>query len=192
MVLVETKGGVPIFSQPVEITRSTEERQTARILVSGCINGPAIRFNETNVQVESPIWDRWSSEGRLVHFCAELAAGFPVPRPPAEILGGDGQTVICGAGTVAEDNGNDVTGQFLRGAELAVEHALAKGCVAAVLTDGSPSCGSTYIYDGSFEGGTRPGTGVVAQLLIDNGIEVFPESRLEEADAYMRAQEQPE
>ena len=163
----------------------------ARILVSGCLNGPAIRFNQTNVQVKSPIWDRWSTEGRLVHFCAELAAGFPVPRPPAEILGGDGQTVICGIGTVAEDNGNDVTGRFLRGAELAVEHALERGCVAAVLTDGSPSCGSTYIYDGTFKGGTKPGTGVVTQLLMDNGIKVFPETQLAEADAYVRAHEQP-
>jgi uncharacterized protein YbbK (DUF523 family) len=176
-------------SQRVDIAHSSAEGRPARILVSGCLNGPAIRFNQTNVHVESPVWDRWQAEGRLVHFCAELAAGFPVPRPPAEILGGDGQSVVCGIGTVAEDNGNDVTRQFIRGAELAVNHALATGCVAAVLTDGSPSCGSTYIYDGSFKGGTKSGTGVVAQLLIDNGISVFPESRLEEADAYVRDHE---
>jgi uncharacterized protein YbbK (DUF523 family) len=173
-------------SQTVEILNSSQADRPARILVSGCLNGPAIRFNQTNVQVESPIWDRWQAEGRLVHFCAELAAGFPVPRPPAEILGGDGQAVICGMGTVTEDDGNDVTAQFLRGAELAVNLALRTGCVAAVLTDGSPSCGSTYIYDGTFEGGTRSGRGVVAQLLIDNEIRVFPESQLEQADAYIR------
>lgn len=178
-------------NQPVEIGRSSQEKQTARILASGCINGPAIRFNQTNVVVESPIWDRWLIEGRLIHFCAELAAGFPVPRPPAEILGGDGESVVCGIGTVTEDDGNDVTRQFVRGAELAVEHALAKGCVAAVLTDGSPSCGSTYIYDGTFKGTTKSGTGVVAQLLIDNGIRVFPETQLEEADAYIRTRERP-
>ena len=177
-------------SQSVDITGCTPGTR-ARILVSGCLNGPAIRFNQTNVQVESPIWDRWHAEGRLVHFCAELAVGFPVPRPPAEILGGDGQAVICGIGTVAEDDGNDVTEQFLEGAHLAVKHALARGCVAAVLTDGSPSCGSTYIYDGHFAGGTKPGTGVVAQLLIDNGITVFAESQLVEADAYVKNLENP-
>ena len=157
-----------------------------KVLVSGCLNGPAIRFNQTNVEVESPVWDRWAAEGRLVPFCAELSAGFVVPRPPAEILGGDGIAVICGAGTVVEDTGSDVTDMFMAGAQNTVDHALEQGCIAAVLTDGSPSCGSTYIYDGSFGGGTKKGTGVVAQLLIDNGIRVFSEDQLNEADLFIR------
>ena len=158
----------------------------AKVLVSGCLNGPGIRFNGTNVEVESPIWDRWAAEGRLVPFCAELSAGFVVPRPPAEILGGDGTAVICGVGTVVEDTGEDVTDMFMEGAQNAVAHALEHGCVAAVLTDGSPSCGSTYIYNGSFSGGIREGAGVVAQLLIDNGIRVFSEDQLEDADRFIR------
>lgn len=173
-------------SQPVRISLPPSEVAISKVLVSGCLNGPMIRFNQTNVLVESPIWDLWAAEGRLVPFCAELAAGFSIPRPPAEILGGDGSSVICGAGTVAEDTGGDVTEQFMKGAHLAVAHAIERGCVAAVLTDGSPSCGSTYIYDGSFEGGTKVGSGVVAQLLIDNGVPVFPESQLEEAAQYIK------
>ncbi len=161
-----------------------------KILVSGCLNGPPIRYNQTNVPVHSPVWDRWEADGRLVPFCAELAAGFPIPRPPAEIVEGDSTAVLCGQGVVAEDNGNDVTTLFTEGAQLAVEHAKSRGCVIAILTDGSPSCGSTYQYDGSFKGGTRKGTGVVAQLLIDNGIRVFPESQLEEADACLRGLDQ--
>jgi uncharacterized protein YbbK (DUF523 family) len=157
-----------------------------KVLVSGCLNGPPIRHNQTNLEVESPIWDRWESEGRLVSFCAELAAGFPTPRPPAEIIDGDSSTVLIGIGIVGEDIGTDVTEPFIRGAELTVAHAQANGCVMAVLTDGSPSCGSTYQYDGSFTGATRAGTGVVAQLLTDNGIRVFPETQLKEADRYLR------
>jgi pimeloyl-ACP methyl ester carboxylesterase len=65
-----------------------------KILVSGCLNGRPIRFNETNVEVESAIWDRWESEGRLVSFCPELAAGFGVPRPPAEIAGTSASLVL--------------------------------------------------------------------------------------------------
>jgi len=173
-------------SQPVRISQPSEVNTVTKVLVSGCLNGPPIRFNQTNVIVESPIWDRWAAEDRLVPFCAELAGGFSIPRPPAEILGGDGTSVICGIGTVAEDTGNDVTEQFMHGAQLAVVHAIENGCVVAVLTDGSPSCGSTYIDDGSFRGGTKSGTGVVAQLLIDNGIQVFPESQLEQADRFLR------
>lgn len=170
--------------QPVRIV-DPRRNVVAKVLVSGCLNGPAIRFNQTNVEVDSPVWDRWAAEGRLIPFCAELSAGFAVPRPPAEILGGDGTAVICGVGTVIEDTGDDVTDMFIEGAQNAVAHAIEQGCVAAVLTDGSPSCGSTYIYDGSFAGGTKKGMGVVAQLLADNGIRVFSEDQLEDADRFV-------
>ena len=158
-----------------------------KILVSGCLNGRPIRFNETNVEVESAIWDRWLSEGRLVAFCPELAAGFKVPRPPAEIVGGEASVVLRRQAVVLEDNGTDVTAMFIAGAELAAERALATGCVAAVLTDGSPSCGTTYVYDGGFAGGTTTGMGVTAQLLRDRGIEVFAETQIEQADRFLRS-----
>ena len=159
-----------------------------KVLVSGCLNGRPIRFNETNVEVESAIWDRWQSEGRLVSFCPELAAGFGVPRPPAEIVRTSASLVLQRQGAVREDNGNDVTEMFITGAELAVERALSAGCVAAVLTDGSPSCGTTYVYDGGFAGGTTLGMGVTAQLLTDRGVAVFAETQIEQADAYLRSE----
>jgi uncharacterized protein YbbK (DUF523 family) len=156
-----------------------------RVLVSGCLNGPPIRHNRTNVSVESDIWDRWQSEGRLVSFCPELAAGFPVPRAPAEIVESTASVVLKGRGMVKEDNGTDVTAMFVEGAELAAQQALAQGCVVAVLTDGSPSCGTTYTFDGSFSGGTVSGMGVAAQLLHDHGLRVFPEDQIDEADRYL-------
>lgn len=181
---------VRVIIIPLQIDHSNANRSDSvrRILVSGCLNGPPIRYNATNVEVISPIWDRWAVEDRLVPFCAELAAGFAIPRPPAEIRGGDGSSVRSGTGIVIEDSGADVTAQFMAGAQLAVAHAVQHGCVAAVLTDGSPSCGSTYTYDGSFTGGTIQGTGVVAQLLIDNGIRVFPETQLDQADQFLRGE----
>ncbi|MEN8239809.1 MAG: DUF523 domain-containing protein [Actinomycetota bacterium] len=172
--------------EPIVSASLPKADDVAKVLVSGCINGEPIRYNQTNVEVVSPIWDRWVAEGRVVHFCGELAAGMPIPRPPAEILGGDGLTVFAGGALVIEDDGSDVTDLFMTGAALTVAHALKEGCVAAVLTDGSPSCGSTYIYNGGFDGGTAPGTGVVAQALIDAGIAVFPEDQLEQADAFLR------
>ena len=161
--------------------------EQGKILVSGCMNGRPIRFNETGVDFESDIWDRWESEGRLIHFCPELAAGFGVPRPPAEIVGGDAADVLRGDAAVLEDNGRDVTNLFVRGAEMALRTAISQRCVAAILTDGSPTCGSTYIYDGTFEGGTIPGVGVATQLLRDNGIAVFSEDEIEAADRYLRS-----
>lgn len=63
-------------------------RTVLKLLVSGCLQGRALRYNATYVPVNSLIWDRWSAEGRLVRFCPEVAVGFPIPRPPAEIVGG--------------------------------------------------------------------------------------------------------
>ncbi|MCP3937360.1 MAG: DUF523 domain-containing protein [Actinomycetia bacterium] len=156
-----------------------------KILVSGCLNGRPIRFNSTNVSVESEIWDRWESEGRLVSFCPELAAGFAVPRAPAEIVGSTASVVLQDQGRVEEDNGTDVTDMFVDGAKLAAQQAMAEGCVIAVLTDGSPSCGTTYTYDETFTGGTVAGMGVMAQLLSDQGLRVFPEDQIDQADRYL-------
>jgi uncharacterized protein YbbK (DUF523 family) len=158
-----------------------------KILVSGCLNGRPIRFNSTNVLVESEIWERWKWEGRLVAFCPELAAGFPVPRAPAELVGSTAEVVLQGRGRVEEDNGADVTHLFVEGARLAARRAAAEGCVMAVLTDGSPSCGTTYTYDGTFSGGTVEGMGVTAQLLANQGLRVFPEEQLDAADRYLRS-----
>lgn len=155
--------------------------------MSGCLNGRPIRFNSTNVTVDSEIWERWASEGRLVAFCPELAAGFPVPRAPAEIVGSTAAVVLRGRGRIEEDNGTDVTDLFVEGARLAAQRAAADGCVMAVLTDGSPSCGTTYTYDGTFSGGTAVGMGVTAQLLTDEGLRVFPEDQLDAADRYLRS-----
>ena len=120
-------------------------------------------------------------------FCPELAAGFPVPRAPAEIVGSTASVVLQGQGRVKEDNGTDVTDLFVDGARLAAERAMAEDCVMAVLTDGSPSCGTSYTYDGTFTGGTVEGMGVTAQLLHDHGLRVFGEDRIDEADRYLRS-----
>ena len=95
--------------------------------------------------------------------------------------------MLVGDAVVREDNGRDVTDLFVRGAELALKTAKAQGVVAAILTDGSPTCGTSYVYDGTFTGGTMPGRGVAAQLLLDNGIAVFSEDEIELADQYLRS-----
>ena len=157
-----------------------------KVLVSGCLGGAKIRFNATCVDMHDAIWRKWEQEGRLYHFCPEIAAGFGIPRPPAEIANGTAADVVEGRAKVIEDSGADVTGPFLRGAELAVEVATREGVVAAVLTDGSPSCGSTYQFSGNFDGQTKPGRGVVAELLFRAGVKVFPHTDLEAAHIYLR------
>lgn len=152
-----------------------------RILVSACLLGRPVRYDGRAKSLQSSAALRqWHCEGRVVPLCPEVAAGFPTPRPPAEIEAGkDGTGVLLGDASIREETGGEVTAQFRLGAEIALETARANNCRFALLTDGSPSCGSTFIYSGAFDGLSRPGLGVVAALLSENGIAVFSEDRLD-------------
>lgn len=156
-----------------------------KVLVSGCLGGAPIRFNETGVPVASPIWQQWTSEGRLVPLCPELAVGFPVPRLPAEIVGGSAADVLDGYARVHESSGRDVTDLFRAAAERALDRALQAGVGLAVLVDGSPTCGSTYVHDGTFAGITILGRGVAVEALRRRGIPVFPHYELDKAAAML-------
>ena len=96
--------------------------------------------------------------------------GLPIPRDPAEIVGGDGYDVLAGFAKVVTKNGKEVTREFVRGAEKALELCLEKGITRAVLKSKSPSCGQTHIYDGTFSKVLRKGCGVTAALLTYYGI----------------------
>lgn len=78
-----------------------------------------------------------------------------------------------------EATGADVTNLFVSGARAALALAQMHGCGFALLIDGSPSCGSGFIYDGHFAGRRHIGAGVTAALLRENGIEVFAETEID-------------
>lgn len=157
-----------------------------RVLVSSCLLGKPIRFNGSDAPSDKTILSQWQSEGRLVHFCPEIAVGFPIPRPPAETVGGDGRMVLSDDAIVLEDTGANVTEMFVEGAKKAVEFAQLNDVRIAILTDGSPSCGSTYVYDGSFSGKTVQGKGITAELLEQNGIRIFNEDQIEKALEHLK------
>jgi uncharacterized protein YbbK (DUF523 family) len=161
-----------------------------KVLVSACLLGERVRYNGADARCASEVLERWAREGRLVPFCPEVAGGLPVPRPAAEIAGGDGGAVLRGAAPVRDPSGRDLTGFFLAGARGALAAAQAEGARLAILKEGSPSCGTAAIYDGTFTGTRRAGPGVTAALLEDNGIRVFSERQLDLADAWLREQEQ--
>jgi uncharacterized protein YbbK (DUF523 family) len=152
-----------------------------RILVSACLLGNPVRYNGSDRLVEHRLIAQWLEQGRIVPLCPEVAAGFPTPRPPAEIEPGrQGEDVLAGTARIFDDTGDDVTSLFRLGAEIALETALSQGCRFALLTDGSPSCGTSFVYSGQFDGAMRDGIGVVAALLRQNGLAVFSESQIGE------------
>ena len=134
-----------------------------KILVSACLLGENVRYDGGAATIDDAVLRRWLDEGRIVSFCPEVAGGLGTPRPRAERRGA----------TVLTENGRDVTEAFERGAALAVERARECHVRVAVLKDGSPSCGSRVVHDGTFSGRRIEGTGVSADALRSAGIRVF-------------------
>ncbi|MGA5765733.1 DUF523 domain-containing protein [Nonomuraea bangladeshensis] len=161
-----------------------------KILVSACLMGRKVRYDGSAKTSSAAVLADWRAEGRLVSFCPEVAGGLPVPRPAAEIEGGaGGAAVLAGTARVLTSGGDDVTAEFVAGARAALEAARSAGARMAVLKEGSPSCGTLAIYDGSFAGRKNPGQGVTTALLERHGIRVFGEDRLDEAAGYLRTLE---
>ncbi len=161
------------------------------ILVSACLIGEPVRYNGAHKQVAHDVFQRWQAEGRFIAVCPEVAGGLPVPRPPAEMVGGaGGARVLQRLAKVVDPQGNDVSEYFLRGAEAAVTLARLHGIRMAILKEGSPSCGSGTIYDGSFSGVRVSDRGVTAEALEQIGVKVFSELQILEADAWLRKLEQ--
>lgn len=160
-----------------------------RILVSACLLGQPVRYNGTDKKTDDDHLRRWVAEGRVVSVCPEVAGGLSVPRPPAEITGGGaggGASVLGGRARVIAVTGADVTAEFVQGADHALAKAAEHGIRVAVLKEGSPSCGSSYSYDGSFSGARVPAPGVTTARLQAAGIRVFSEHELAAADAHLR------
>ncbi|MBP1850384.1 DUF523 domain-containing protein [Rhizobium halophytocola] len=159
---------------------------SAKILISACLLGRPVRYDGKGKPLDHPAIARWKAQGRLVGFCPEQAGGLPTPRPPAEIEGGlSGEDVLSGRGRVIEVTGGDVTAAFIAGAEQAVAYAKAQGCPFALLIDGSLSCGSGFLYDGRFSGGTHAGEGVTAALLRRAGVAVFSDREIAQLEALL-------
>jgi uncharacterized protein YbbK (DUF523 family) len=98
---------------------------------------------------------------------------------------GPATAVLDGAAAIRTVSGADVTAPFVRGAHLALDAARRSGVRLAILKEGSPSCGTGRVYDGTFTGTSISGTGVTTALLERHGIRVFNENDLDAAAAYV-------
>ncbi len=136
-----------------------------RILVSACLLGQKLRYDGGDKYLADRWLDRWQAENRLIPFCPEIAGGLSAPRPAAEI--------DPARGRVWTRDGTDVTAAFQAGAVLALALARREECRFALLTDGSPSCGSGFVYDGQFTGTRIAGAGITAAWLRQHGVQVF-------------------
>jgi len=114
----------------------------------------------------------------LIPVCPEQLGGLATPRPPQEIQGGTGEDVLNNKCKVLNKDGQDVTSQFIKGAEETLKIARQLKVKEFIAKSRSPSCGCGQIYDGSFSGKLIDGDGVTAAFLKRNGIEVIGEEGL--------------
>jgi uncharacterized protein YbbK (DUF523 family) len=148
-----------------------------RVIVSACLAGVACTHE---AEAKTRKWAvQLVAEGRAVLVCPEVAGGLPIPRPAAEIVGGDGGEVLGGRAKVVSETGEDVTQSYLAGARKAAEAARAAGAELAILKARSPSCGCGAIHSGTFDGGLRAGDGVTAAMLKQEGLEVVSDETVE-------------
>ncbi len=149
-----------------------------RFIVSSCLAGLDTRYDSSNKLCE-PV-KKLVEQAIAVPFCPEQGGGLATPRPPAEIVGGDGHDVLAGRARVLTREGKDVTQEFIRGAQEMLSLARIFGANKAVLKSRSPSCGHKAIYDGTFSGKIVTGDGVTSALLRESGIEVITEEELKD------------
>ena len=111
-------------------------------------------------------------DGKAIPVCAEQLGGLTTPRIASEVKFVDGKRYVINKA------GEDVTKQFEKGAQEILDLAKKLNITQAILKARSPSCGKGKIYNGEFNGQLVDGNGILADLLIKNGIKVITEEEL--------------
>ena len=132
-------------------------------LISACLCGVNCKYNGLNNLNDKCLELLRKGEALLV--CPEQLGGLNTPRIPSETLGNAKDIIELNKGKVINKEGKDVTKEFLKGAKEALKIAKEANIKKAILKESSPSCGSNFVYDGSFTGNKIKGKGITAYLL---------------------------
>ena len=146
-----------------------------KVLISACLLGDNVKYSGGNNLKPELVTLLEKYNVKIVKICPECFAGLPIPRVPSEIR----------EDKVFSKDGRDITEEFLSGAEKTYQVAKRKQVDFAILKERSPSCGSSYIYDGSFSGNVIQGQGLTAKKLSKENIIIFSEENLKEIEKYL-------
>ena len=139
--------------------------------ISACLGGVLCRYDGQHQAVAQLV--QLVQTGQAVMVCPEVLGGLPIPREPAEIVGGDGYAVWAQKAKVMTATGEDVSQQFMAGAKLAYQKLRELGVTQLILKEKSPSGGSRVIYDGNFSGVKKEGVGVASAYFQQQGMTVL-------------------
>ncbi len=160
-----------------------------KILVSSCLLGEDVRYDGNNSSIAfdpkfpfslKELFMDILCENEIYSFCPEVAGGLPIPRISAEIVKNDKPFIV------KNQEGLDVTINFLLGAKKALDICKEENIKVALLKSKSPSCGNKEIYDGTFSSNLINGQGLTVKLLEENGIKVFNENELKELNKFIK------
>ncbi|MDY7018663.1 MAG: DUF523 domain-containing protein [Chloroflexota bacterium] len=143
-------------------------------LISACLLGIECTWNST-AKYKNERAIQVLKDEILIPVCPEQLGGLRTPRPPQEIQGGTGEDVLNGKCKVKNIEGEDVTREFIRGAEETLRIAKLFNIKEFIGKSKSPSCGYGQIYDGTFSRSLVDGDGVTTALLNRNEFKVITE-----------------
>ena len=146
-------------------------------LISACLLGIKCAWDGKDNYKSDKVIELLNSE-TLIPVCPEQLGGLKTPRIPQEIQGGTGEDVLDGKCRVLNRNGEDVTQEFITGAEETLKIARLLHIKEFISKSKSPSCGCGQIYNGTFSQKLIDGDGVTTALLKRNGIRVITEEGL--------------
>lgn len=139
-----------------------------KIIVSSCLLGNNTKYNGKNnyisdIELLKDIYE-------IIPICPEVMGGLSIPRIPSEVRGN----------MVIDKEGNDVTKYYILGMNKTLDIVNKYNIKIAILKDGSPSCGNSLIYDGTFSGNKINGFGVTAKELSKLGVRIYNENNFKE------------
>ena len=140
-----------------------------KILVSACLLGEPCRYDGKSKPCEAVI--RLKEKYELIPVCPEQLGELSTPRAPSE-RNADGEFI--------NTDGENVTANYEKGTNIALQIAKENGCTLAILKEKSPSCGVHNVYDGTFSGTLVNKMGITAFTLTANGIRVLSEDDCKE------------
>lgn len=141
-----------------------------KYIVSACLAGVNCKYNGENNLVK-PVLEL-VEQGEALPLCPEVMAGLDIPRASCEIRYNKGKKQVI------DNTGKELTEQFKTAAHKCIQITNILNINQAILKSKSPSCGSKYIYDGTFSGNLIKGKGITAEFLINAGIKVINEKEL--------------
>ena len=136
-------------------------------IISACLVGVNCKYNGESNKDDDII--NFLKDKNYVPICPEQLGGLTTPRNPVEIIGDK----------ALDEDGIDYTLNFVKGAEESLKIVeMMKDIEGIILKDGSPSCGSNKIYDGTFSNQKINGMGYTAKLLKEKKYLIFSEKEL--------------